>query len=207
MPAVGVSTTGTALLTVTLALGLACAPAPPEVAAPAPSPPRPSAAGTVPVAPPPAPAPPAESTAPPATSEPKLPDPYDAVVSEVFASSIERAWTSSAGTFVLTARTRPAVEHAAVLRYPQAAKEAATGGRVVTMAEVWTVRAGTLVNVMRRPIGLRPMVCDADEGCEIVERGARVTEAGAVAINPGNCAAALAALRPAAGPGATVFDV
>jgi hypothetical protein len=130
----------------------------------------------------------------------------EAIAGSVFEGGVERAWTSSGGTFVLTRRTRPGVDLASVAPYPPAASEAAIGGRVVTVAEVWTVREGALARVMSRPVRLRPMVCEADLGCDIVDVKVEVTPSGAIEARSESCHAATSRLSVKPAEGETPFD-
>ncbi len=132
-------------------------------------------------------------------------DGFDAIADQVFGAAIEHAWSIDNGTFLLTRRGRPAVEHRGVLPYPRTAGEAASGGRVVTMAEVWTVRNGLLARVMSRPVALDPMVCDSG-ACTLVTVGIEVERDGRVALVGGTCDAALAATKIAA-PTPSTYDV
>ncbi len=196
-----------------LAMSAACAPERPPAsvalesgvaAAPAASRPPPS----VPVSPEGRTAPPSADAAAEKTGAVAALKPLaDALDQYVLDASPHPAWMTQPGgqVFFLSRRRNPAVQLAGEVPYPPAANEAALGGRVVTMAEVWTVKEGELARVMRRPIEVAPMLCDFDEGCALVTLAPAVTPAGNVEIAPGTCPDALAHLD-ARRTGTTTFD-
>lgn len=117
-----------------------------------------------------------------------------------------KLWEAGGTPFLLSHSARPAVEYAATLPYPPAARRAAEGGRVVMHADVWRVLDGRVERVLTKPVLVRPMVCDADQ-CDLIALDTRVTADGVVTLgSASNCAKVLPTLRGPIGKDAPEYD-